>query len=302
MEGLQDANLTGFIREPSGALAELGGVVQSAFTEGFSHNYLGELGKAVEGVGVQAETTNLALTALNDTVTNTGVAAGGAGGAVRDQMATALEAMRTALMTEEQAEIASHEKRLEQIQAFYDQGMILKAEYDAMMEAAHQQHSDRMSQITQRQVEDEARIRSGLVGHAAGIFGSLSTIMENFGEDNLGASKAFAVAAAVINTAEGITKALAQGGILGFAGAAAVAAAGIAQISTIMSAKKGSGSRPTVGASAPSVGQGSGQAKTSTAVAITLQGDYHPTQQVEELIGKLLDLQSDGHQIILTRP
>lgn len=300
--GLVDADLSGFIREESGALDNIGGVVQSAFQEGFSKDYLGDLGKALGGVRTEAASTNEVLSALNETVTNTGVAAGGAGGAAQESLATALEAMRTALMTEEQAELASFAKRTEQIQAFYDQGLILKAEYDAMMEAAHQQHSDRMSQITQKQIEDEARIRSQLVGHAAGIFGSLSTIMENFGEENLGASKAFAVAAAVINTAEGITKALAQGGLLGFAGAAAVAAAGVAQISTIMSAKKGGSSRPTVGASAPSVQQGAGASKPSQAVSITLQGDYHPTQQVEELIGKLLDMQSDGHQIILTRP
>ncbi len=280
---------------------EVGDAFAQSFKDVESTNFVGALTSAITGLGADADATNEKLTGLNDTLTNTGTAAGGAGGAIKDKLAAALEAMRNALMTEEQAELASYEKRLAQIEEFYNRGLIQKAEYDAMMEAAHQQHADKMSEITRKQVEQDARIRGQMVGHTTSILGSLSTIMENFGDDNLAASKAFAVAAAIVNTAEGITKALAQGGFLGFAGAAAVAAAGVAQISTIMTARKGGSSRPTVGASAPSISQGAA-AKPSQAVSISLQGDFHPTQQVEELIGKLIDMQSDGYQIILERP
>jgi tape measure domain-containing protein len=292
----------------SGMKASLSGDEQTALGKAgatmgaaLDRDYFAEWGDALGSLGDASEETAEAVAALNGALDTTGTSAGGAGAAINDKMNTALEAMRTALMTEEQTELASYEKRLAQIQEFYDRGLIQKAEYDSMMEAAHEQHSERMLAITQKQVQEEARIRGQLVGHTSSILGSLSTIMENFGDDNLAASKAFAIAAAIINTAEGITKALAQGGLLGFAGAAAVAAAGVAQISTIMSAKKGGSSRPTVGASAPSVAQGAA-AKPSQAVSISLQGDYHPTQQVEELIGKLLDMQSDGYQIVLERP
>lgn len=210
-------------------------------------DYVGALGAAFSELGADADAAAEQFSELNETLEGTGAAGGKAG----QELANALEALRQALMTEEEAELASFEKRIAQIQDFYDRGMILKDEYDQMMERAHQLHSDRMSEITRKQVEEEARIRSALVGHASSIFGSLSTIMENFGEENLATSKAFAVAAAIINTAEGITKALAQGGLLGFAGAASVAAAGMAQISTIMSAGKGSGVRPSVGAAMP---------------------------------------------------
>src|SRR5690606_8656522 len=61
----------------------------------------------------------------------------------------------------------------------------------------------------------------GMVGQLTGAFAQLF-------EGN----KAFAVANAVVNTAEGVTKALAQGGMFGWVGAAAVAASGAAQIAT----------------------------------------------------------------------
>lgn len=51
--------------------------------------------------------------------------------------------------------------------------------------------------------------------------------------------KAFAIANAVINTAEGATKALGQGGFFGFGMMAAVIAAGMAQIATIAAAQPG---------------------------------------------------------------
>jgi hypothetical protein len=63
-------------------------------------------------------------------------------------------------------------------------------------------------------------------------------------------SKALAVANAVVNTAQGVTKALAQGGMFAIPIAAAIGAAGAAQIATIMSASPGGG---VSGSRAPSL-------------------------------------------------
>lgn len=171
--------------------------------------------------------------------------------AASQALASRLEALRQSLMSEEQAEMASHAKRLAEIQNFYAQGAISKQEQDSLLEAAQQQHADKMTEIAKKQVEEETRLREGLISNVAGIFGSLSTLAESFGEKGLAAAKAFGVAEAIVNTAQGITKALAQGGIFGFVGAAAVAAAGAAQISTILSATKGSSAKPSVKGSAP---------------------------------------------------
>jgi hypothetical protein len=78
-------------------------------------------------------------------------------------------------------------------------------------------------------------------------------------DQNSVAGKAIAVAQAIINTYQGATKALGQGGVLGFVGASAVIAAGLINVKKIVSTNipsaKGTG---TVGggASAPSLSAG----------------------------------------------
>lgn len=122
-----------------------------------------------------------------------------------------------------------------------------------------------------------------------GAFGQLTGALGQLFNDN----KAFAVATAVINTAEGITKALAQGGLLGFVGAAAVAASGAAQIASILSAQPGTSSAPSVGGSAPAAGAGA-TAGPSTAVNITLSGNgSYSRDQVANLVGQIGELFAD---------
>ncbi len=248
-----------------------------------------------------------AVTGLNQNIAGTGEAAGGAGQKARDEMQRSLEALRAALMTEEEAEMASYAKRLEDIQTFYEAGLIQKAEYDDLMERAHSEHTDRMAEITRRGVEEEARLREQTIGYAADVMGSIGSIMESMGDKNFAAAKAFALGEAVINTALGVTKALGQGGMLGFAGAAAVAAAGAAQIATILSARKGSSSRPSVrsaskGTTPASGGSGgtAAQPVQQQSVMIKLEGESYSKQSVEELIATLRDAQKDGHQLLIS--
>lgn len=219
-------------------------------------------------------------------------------GGATQALATRLEALRQSLMTEEQLEIDSHAKRLEEIQKFYEDGAIKKGEYDSMILTAQQQHADAMTEIAKRQVEEETRMREQLVSNVAGIFGSLSTIAESFGEKGLAASKAFGVAEAIVNTAQGITKALAQGGIFGFVGAAAVAAAGAAQIATILSASKGSSTKPSVkggsSTAAPAVATPVADAGGTT-VNLTLQGGgRYSRNELEALFRDMNDAMGDG--------
>lgn len=217
------------------------------------------------------------------------------------QSASRLEALRQSLMTEQQLEMDSHAKRLEEIQKFYESGAILRGEYDTLLLAAQQQHADKMTEITQKQVEKEAKIREQLVGNVASIFGSLSTLAESFGEKGLVAAKAFAVAEAVVNTAQGITKALAQGGILGFAGAAAVAAAGAAQIATILSASKGSSSKPSAGSAPSSTSSAAtSEASSSQGLHLTLQGDVFSRAGIEGTLAEIQDwLGVQGKQLVI---
>lgn len=217
-----------------------------------------------------------------------------------DAMASRLEALRASLATEEEAEKESFEKRREEIQKFYDDGIIQRGEYDELLLRAQQDHADKMTEIAKKQAEEETRLREQLVSNVANIFGSISTILENMGDKNLAAAKAFAVAEAIINTAQGITKALAQGGIFGFVGAAAVAAAGIAQISTILSTQKGSGTKPSVKGSGTAVAavEPASEGPSAPTVNLTLVGGgRYSRDELKQLFNDMNDAMGDGMKL-----
>ena len=88
---------------------------------------------------------------------------------------------------------------------------------------------------------------------------SALTVLSAIIDQNSVAGKAIAVAQAIINTYQGATRALGQGGVLGFVGASAVIAAGLVNVKKIVSTNipsaKGTGSVGG-GTSAPSISAG----------------------------------------------
>lgn len=227
-------------------------------------------------------------------------AATNAGGVIGSEMQKALDALRMALMTEEEAELASYQKRLAQIAEFYAAGAIMKDEHDAMIERANEQHTERMLQIERKRAAEEARIRDMAVGGFARVLGSISSLIEKSGDKNLGAAKAFAVGEAVVNTALGITKALTLPPPASWAQAAAVAASGAAQIATIMSASKGTSSRPAVKGSPASSAATAAAAPEATAVYVTLKGGgLYSRDNIEELFTAINGALGDGFKLNL---
>lgn len=69
--------------------------------------------------------------------------------------------------------------------------------------------------------------------HAIAVAQQVANATVSLAEAAFGKNKKLAIAEALINTALGVTKALAQGGVLGIATGAAVAAAGVAQVANI---------------------------------------------------------------------
>ncbi len=130
---------------------------------------------------------------------------------------------------------------------------------------------------------------AGTVSGVLGSIGQITGVLSRAFEDN----KALAVANAVINTAEGVTKALAQGGIFGFASAAAIGIAGAAQIASILSAKPGSASTAAVPSSTPAAtAPASGGVQQS--INVTLRGENFSREGVERLLGTITDIAKDG--------
>lgn len=116
-------------------------------------------------------------------------------------------------------------------------------------------------------------------------------------------SKTAAIAAAIINTAQGITKALADGGMFGWAQAALIAATGAAQIAKIRSTNSngGGGGAPSVAAgSGADAGTGGGMADERTLFIQGLSpGDLFGSEAVRGLMEKMLQMQRDGYHVVI---
>ena len=111
--------------------------------------------------------------------------------------------------------------------------------------------------------------------------------------------KAAAAAQATMNTYEGANKAMAQGGIWGWAQAAAIMTAGFNNVNNILSTSfggAGGGAASTGGAA----GLGSDGSTTeapsvqTTNFDVTLQGDSFSGDQVRGLIGQINEATDDG--------
>ena len=125
------------------------------------------------------------------------------------------------------------------------------------------------------------------LGMASDIAGSLSQV---FGE-----SKAFAIAQAIINTAEGVTKALAAyPPPFNFVAAAAVGAAGLAQVAAIRSTTKGGGGG---GGSISAASAVAAPAVSQQSVTVNLHGDTFGREQVLGFIEAINDAVADGAKI-----
>ncbi len=117
--------------------------------------------------------------------------------------------------------------------------------------------------------------------------GQITGILAGAFEDN----KAFAVANAAVNTAEGITKALAQGGMFAWPTAIAIGAAGAAQISSILSSSPGSGSVAPVSAAGGNAGAG---ATMGSGLNITVRGHANNVMTVADFVKEMTDSIRDG--------
>jgi len=159
------------------------------------------------------------------------------------------------LRLEKQKEIALQEQELTR-QVLEDKKSSYKEGTQAFIDAQNELNTfNAESAVTQQKLDKE--IADAKVSAITGALGSLASLVG----ENSKFGKAIAITQAIIDTYAGANKALGQGGIFGFIGAASVIAAGFANIRKITStkepappsfAKGGTGaSIPTPAASAP---------------------------------------------------
>lgn len=134
--------------------------------------------------------------------------------------------------------------------------------------------------------------QNAYAGMASNIAGSLEKVFAS--------SKAVAIASALVNTYESVTKALATyPPPFSYVAAAASLAAGLAQVANIRSTSKtGSGGGGGGGGAAPAAAAGGAIPQLLTVEGLT-RDQFLPSQNVKDLANKLLEYQRDGGQVII---
>ena len=187
--------------------------------------------------------------------------AGGGGTSLEETLARDLEAVQTALMTQEEAQLASYARQQETLRLALEQKLITQQEYNALMEGAQQQHQDAMASI------DAYRYGTGLQKTEA-FMGGMASALSKGGDKMVRAAQIFGAAEALINAWRAYTQTLADPTLpfaAKFAAAASVLSAGMGAVSAIKGGSKSGGG-----------GSSSGGGDTSTSSPAAM-----PTQRID---------------------
>jgi hypothetical protein len=181
-----------------------------------------------------------------------------------ERRAAELESVRVHLLTREELEVEAFKRReqiiLDNLEAGAERDALLldnarqRAQYLIELERHKQEEINRAveSGVHTREQFEKASFKS----QVKGVLGTLESITAGVATHDkrlFALNKAAAIGNAIVNTAQGITKAWSLGPILGPPMAAIVAAAGAAQISAIRGASFGGGSTPSVVGSTPTL-------------------------------------------------
>ena len=170
----------------------------------------------------------------------------------QDALAKQFEALNQSLMSETERENFEYNNKLAILDKYYDGRQHLDTEYARLRETLEQKHQKKLGAIA------DANARQQIDIFKSGQFQQLDlakltedqkvqfamdagrNVLSELGKQNKAAfeaSKALNIAQAIMNTAAGATKALAQGGVFGPLLAGLVIAAGAVQIAAISSQK-----------------------------------------------------------------
>lgn len=157
----------------------------------------------------------------------------------REMLQAKLDQLREFVMTEEELEIARHERRMAQLTEALDAELLTIEEYKQLerdLEAEHMKRiedirargMDKIKDVTDKSFQSQAKSIGGYLGDIASAFSQHSRSMFE-------ANKVAGIANAIVATHQGIAEALKLGWPLGPIKAAAIAAQGFAQVAAIKS-------------------------------------------------------------------
>lgn len=178
---------------------------------------------------------------------------------LRDQLADRLQIVAESLASEEELRNAQYARDLETLIAAEEAKLITEEEFMIARQLLEEKHQDELNAIREKGLTDLERFNAmSWKKQSATVIGELANLTSGVAQHSktmFNINKAAGIANAVVNTAQGITKALsAYPPPISFAMAAAQAAAGLAQISAIKSASfngGGGGSAPSIAGSTP---------------------------------------------------
>lgn len=229
---------------------------------------------------------------------------------LQEELDARLELLREGLATETELEATNFADRQAQLADFLEREMITKQEYDLLMQRAEKEHWDAVKEIRMEAMTDLEKFQEmSFKDQAKTIFGELERITAGVKNENdvlFNINKAAAVANAVINTYEGISKSLSAYPMPIAAVMAGIhAAAGFAQVSSILSTSRNSTGGSAKGLSgAASAADGAstqpaaGQNSSTMFVKGLSSSDLFSGANVRQIAESLLEYQRDGGQVV----
>jgi hypothetical protein len=212
------------------------------------------------------------------------------GGARTNPLIAQLESVQVALMTQEEAQIASFERQQETLQQALEQRLLTQQEYNALMEEAQSRHSDRMTQI------DVYRYGTGL-DKAGQFLGDMASAFQGGNEKMLRIAKVFGAAQALISAWQGAAEALKLPFPQNLAAFAKVLATGLGAVQAIKGVTAGSGATGgaagAIGGTAAAAAPAAPSVSRNVAISLT-GGDIFSRDQVINLINRINEAVEDG--------
>lgn len=230
---------------------------------------------------------------------------------LREQLQDRLSALRDSYATEREMSMQKREEDLELLQESFENDLIKREEYWALIEQAHLKHEERITDIEDRarkeRMREEAKAERQREKMWSDFHGNLSTIAQAGGEKLFNVSQTIGAAQAFIATVQGQAEALKLGWPQGLAAAAAIGAAGFQMVSTIKSATSsgGGGGSASVGAAGSlgggsvnqaTGGAGSGDGDASNNVILQISDDL-TRSIVEPIMNEIGERLGDGGRL-----
>lgn len=222
-----------------------------------------------------------------------------------------LQRLRDANMTELQILEDKQAQEIETINAGWEQKLLTDETWNALMAETKQRHEDEMTAIEQQAADARAKIAEAEAANKQRIMSSalsgLTTLMNSENRKMFEIGKAAAIAQSIISTYTGMTKALELGWPMGPIAAAAIGAAGFANVASIRSQSFGGGGSTATGsnttavnaASTPTASSGDAPAGGTLTVQGLSASSLFTGDAVAGLAEQLLDYQRRGGSVVL---